>query len=539
MEGLMMNIPLTTNAILEYGNRVFPYKKIITKTPDGSMHTYTYNHMYNRTMKLANALVNKLKIKPGDRVATFAWNHYQHLELYYAIPAMGGICHPLNLRLSVDQITFIVNHADDKVIFVDATLLPLFEKVAHNTNKVELYVLLNAPRDVKTSLENYIFYEDLIADESTTFIYPEVDENSAMGMCYTSGTTGDPKGVMYSHRSTYLHAQALILPNSICMSSKDTVLLIVPQFHVMAWGYPFCCMMSGANMVFPGPHLNPNALIEILESTSVTMANGVPTIWMGVYDALKANPRKLPAFKSLAVGGSAMPYALITGYMKDLGVEVLHAWGMTETSPLGTASRLQAQHSNLSEEEQYQIIAKQGVEIPGTEVRIMQENGNIAPRDGKAVGEIEVRGNWVISQYYKAESDNFTDDGWFKTGDVGHLNEEGYMTITDRSKDLIKSGGEWISSLELENAIMAHPLVKEAAVIAIPDEKWSERPLAAIVIRGDKKPDIEELKHTMSHAFAKYQIPDQFIFIDEVPKTSVGKFDKKRLRKMYADGELN
>ncbi len=534
----MMNIPLTTNSILEYGNRVFPYKKIITKNPDGSMYEYSYHDMYNRTMQLANSLVNKLKIKPGDRVATFAWNHYQHMELYYGIPAMGGVCHPLNLRLSVDQITFIVNHAEDKVVFVDATLLPLFEKVAHNVNKVEKYILLNAPRDVKTTLENYIFYEDLIADESISFNYPDVEENSAMGMCYTSGTTGDPKGALYSHRSTYLHAQALTVPNAIGMSSNDTVLLIVPQFHVMAWGFPFCCMMAGANMVLPGPHLNPKALVEILDTTNVTLANGVPTIWMGVYDELKSNPRKLPAFKKLAVGGSAMPHSLIVGYMKELGIEVLHAWGMTETSPLGTASQLQSQHLNLPEEEQFRILAKQGVEIVGIEVRIVEENGNVAPRDGKTVGEIQVRGNWVISEYYKAESDNFTEDSWFKTGDVGHLNKEGYMTITDRTKDLIKSGGEWISSLEIENAIMAHPLIKEAAVIAIPDKKWSERPLATIVTRGDEKPDIEELIDTMSHAFAKYQIPDQFIFIDEVPKTSVGKFDKKRLRKMYADGEL-
>ncbi len=534
----MMNIPLTTNSILEYGNRVFPYKKIITKNPDGSMHEYTYHDMYNRTLKLANALVNKLKIKPGDRVATFAWNNYQHLELYYGIPAMGGVCHPLNLRLSVDQITFIVNHAEDRVVFVDATLLPLFEKVAHNAKNVEQYVLLNAPRDVKTTLENYIFYEDLIADEKTSFTYPETDENSAMGLCYTSGTTGDPKGALYSHRSTYLHAQAINSPNALCTSSNDTLLLIVPQFHVMAWGAPFSGMLAGANMVLPGPHLNPKALVELLENTGVTIANGVPTIWMGVYDELKNNPRELPAFKKLAVGGAAMPKSLIIAYMKELGIEVLHAWGMTETSPLGTASRLQVHHFNLPVEEQYEIIARQGVEIAGIEIRITQEDGAIAPRDGKTVGEIEVRGNWVIKEYYKIKSDNFTKDGWFKTGDVGHINEEGYMTITDRSKDLIKSGGEWISSLEIENAIMAHPLVKEAAVIAIPDKKWSERPLAAIVTRGDKKPDIEELKEAMRYAFAKYQIPDVFVFIDEVPKTSVGKFDKKQLRKMYADGKL-
>jgi len=534
----MMNTPLTTNEILEYGNRVYPYKKIITKNPDGSMHQYTYNDLYHRCMKLANALVNKLGIKQGDRVATFAWNHYQHIELYYGIPAMGGVCHPLNLRLSVEQITFIINHAEDRVVFVDATLLPLFEKVAHNIIHVEKYVLLNAPRDLKTTLTNYIFYEDLIADEKTTFTYPEIDENSAMGMCYTSGTTGDPKGALYSHRSTYLHAQALTVPNAMGISSNDTVLLIVPQFHVMAWGFPFSCVISGSNMVLPGPHLNPKALVDIVDKTKVTIANGVPTIWMGVYEELKNNPRKLPFFKTLAVGGSAMPKSLIIGYMKELGIEVLHAWGMTETSPLGTGSRLQNKHKELSEEEQFGILSKQGIEIAGIEVRIVDEDDKVAPRDGKAIGEIQVRGNWVIREYYKIETDSFTDDGWFKTGDVGHINEDGYMTITDRTKDLIKSGGEWISSLDLENAIMAHPLVKEAAVIAIPDKKWSERPLAVVVTRGKERPNIEELKEAMSHAFAKYQIPDQFIFIDEVPKTSVGKFDKKRLRKMFADGEL-
>jgi len=534
----MMNAPLTTNSILEYGNRVFPYKKIITKRPDGSMHQYTYNDMYKRTMQLANALVNKLGIKQGDRIATFAWNHYQHLELYYGIPAMGGVCHPLNLRLSIEQITFIINHAEDKVVFVDATLLPLFEKVAQNLKNVEKFILLNAARDVKTTLPDIIFYEDLISSESTSFSYPEIDENAAMGMCYTSGTTGDPKGALYSHRSTYLHAQALTVPNAIGMGFNDTVLLIVPQFHVMAWGFPFCCVMAGANMVLPGPHLNPKALVDIVDENKVTIANGVPTIWMGVYEELKNNPRELPHFKMLAVGGSAMPKALIIGYMKDLGVEVLHAWGMTETSPLGTASRLQNQHLKLSEDEQFDVIAKQGVAIAGIEIRIVEENGNVAPRDGKTIGELHVRGNWVISEYYKTESDNFTDDGWFKTGDVGHINKEGYMSITDRTKDLIKSGGEWISSLDLENAIMSHPLVKEAAVIAIPDEKWTERPLAAVVTKSEEKPDIEALKKEMSHVFAKYQIPDKFIFIDEVPKTSVGKFDKKRLRKMYADGEL-
>ena len=539
MNGLMMNFPLTTNYILEYGNRVFPHKHIITKQPDGSTHRYSYNNMYKRTMKLGNALKNKLVIKPEDRVATFAWNNYQHLELYYAVPAMGGICHPLNLRLSVEQISFIINHAEDRVVFVDATLLPLFQQVAPHTPHVEHYVLINAPKDIKTTLQNTIHYEDLIADESEDFEYAETNENTAIGMCYTSGTTGDPKGVLYSNRSTYLHAMALNMPNATGIGTNDTVLLIVPQFHVMAWGFPYSCMMIGADMVMPGPHLNPKAIINSINDEGITVANGVPTIWQGVYAELKNTQTKIPSFKSLLVGGSAFPLALIKGFKEDFNIESIHAWGMTETSPLGTLSRLQKHHSELSKEEQYEILSSQGVEMLGVEIRIVTEDGLIAPRDGKTVGEIEVQGNWVVSSYYKAESDNFTDDGWFKTGDVGTLDVEGYMNITDRTKDLIKSGGEWISSVALENTLCGHIAVKEAAVIAIPDEKWAERPLAAIVLNEGKEINVEKLNELLiNNSFAKYQLPDKYVVVSEIPKTSVGKIDKKVLRKMYAENEL-
>jgi len=538
MNGLMMTFDLTTNYILEYGNRVFSHKQIITKQPDGTTHKYSYGDMYKRTMKLGNALKNKLGIKPEDRVATFAWNNYQHLELYYAIPAIGAICHPLNLRLSVSQISFIINHAEDRVVFVDATLLPLFEQVAKYTHNVEHYILLNASKDISTSLPNVIHYEDLIADESEILEYAKTSEESAMGMCYTSGTTGDPKGVLYSHRSTYLHAMALNMPNATGIGTNDTVLLIVPQFHVMAWGFPYSCMMIGADMVMPGPHLNPKAIIKAINDENITVANGVPTIWQGVYEELK-NGAEIPSFRSLLVGGSAFPKSLIIGFYEDFNIEAIHAWGMTETSPLGTLSRLQKHHSNLNKDQKYNILAKQGVEMLGIEIRIITEDGSIAPRDGKTVGEIEVRGNWVVNSYYNAESDNFTEDGWFKTGDVGTLDNDGYMNITDRTKDLIKSGGEWISSVALENTLVGCELIKEVAVIAIPDEKWAERPLAAIVLNQGAELDIERISNMLkTNSFTKYQLPDKYVVVGEIPKTSVGKIDKKILRKMYADGKL-
>lgn len=532
-----MNFDLTTNYILEYGNRVFSHKQIITKQADGTTHKYTYGDMYKRTMKLGNALKKKLGIKPEDRVATFAWNNYQHLELYYAIPAIGAICHPLNLRLSVSQISFIINHAEDRVVFVDATLLPLFQQVAKYTPNVEQYIILNAPKDLETSLPNWIHYEDLIADESEDLNYEETSETSAMGMCYTSGTTGDPKGVLYSHRSTYLHAMALNMPNATGIGTNDTVLLIVPQFHVMAWGFPYSCMMIGADMVMPGPHLNPKAIVKAINDEKITVANGVPTIWQGVHEELK-NGTSIPSFRSLLVGGSAFPKSLIIGF-NNFGIEAIHAWGMTETSPLGTLSRLQKHHYSLSEDEKYDILAKQGVEMLGIEIRIIGEDGTVAPRDGKTVGEIEVRGNWVVNSYYKAESDNFTKDGWFKTGDVGTINSEGYMDITDRTKDLIKSGGEWISSVALENTLVGCELIKEVAVIAIPDEKWSERPLAAIVLNDGAELDVERISSMLkANSFTKYQLPDKYVVVAEIPKTSVGKIDKKLLRKMYAEGKL-
>ena len=539
MFGLMMDYPLTLDRIVERANRLFPHKRVRTRRLDGSLHDYTYADLYRRSRKLASALAG-LGIESGDRIGTFAWNHYQHLEMYFGIPGAGAVCHPLNVRLFPGQLAYIVNHAEDRLVFVDASVLPLYEKVARETSGVEHHILVNAPEDTQTDLPNVRHYEELIGEGDDEFEWRCTDEAMAMGLCYTSGTTGEPKGALYSHRSMFLHTLGENQAMGLGLTETDIVLPVVPQFHAMAWGLPYACPLAGADMVMPGPDLSPTVLAELIETQQVTVAAGVPSIWNGVYQDLKSTPRDISCVRALVVGGSAMPRSLIAAYERDLGVNVLHAWGMTELSPLGSVSKLQRHHLALTEDEQLDVKARQGTPLGGVELRIVDDAGVPLPWDGTTMGELQARGPWVIRSYFKREPtpEYFTEDGWFRTGDVAVMTPDGYMTITDRTKDLVKSGGEWISTVALESALMAHDQVLEAAVIAVPDEKWSERPLAVVVSTPECNVTGDGLREFLASRFAKFEIPDRFVFVDELPKTSVGKFDKKLLRSTYANGTL-
>ncbi|MCI0414931.1 long-chain fatty acid--CoA ligase [bacterium] len=541
MNGMMMDYPLTLDRILEHARRLHPQKRILTKMPSGEMHSYDYAKLYQRSKKLANVL-EKLGVKPGDRVGTLSWNNFQHMEMYYGIPCSGAVCHTLNIRLSPEELAYLIDHAEDQVIFVDGTLLPLMERVAPKVRSVRHYVLFNTPDDIQTKLPGVSFYEDLMADASEDYEWKSIDENMAAGLCYTSGTTGNPKGALYSHRSIFLHTLGVNLSNSLGIRETDVMLPVVPMFHAMAWGLPYGCVMNGADMIMPGPHMQPAALAALISDHRVTIAAGVPTIWGGLYQELKARPRDISSIRALIVGGAAMPRSLIEGFEKDLGVTVLHAWGMTEMSPLGTVSILQSHHTGLSEKEKIDVKSMQGYPVPMVELRIADESGREQSWDGKTMGEIQVRGPWVIRQYYKVENtpDKFTGDGWFRTGDVATINSDGFVNITDRTKDVIKSGGEWISSVALENALMSHPKVLEAAVIAVPDPKWTERPLAVIVAKPDSgNINKEEIVSFLAERFPRFWLPDHVSVIPGIPKTSVGKFDKKVLRKQYSEGSIN
>ncbi|MEX0674302.1 MAG: long-chain fatty acid--CoA ligase [Gaiellaceae bacterium] len=524
MNGLIMDYELNVPAILRRAEALFGRKEIVTRLPDKSFHRYTYADFAQRSRRLASALLG-LGLKDGDRVATLCWNHYQHLEVYFGVPISGNVVHTLNLRLSPGDLAYIANHAGDKALIVDETLLPLYEAFKDQVSFEHV---------IKVGPE----YEELLASGDPEWDYPDIDERAAAVMCYTSGTTGMPKGVLYSHRAIAVHSLASTQSGTLGISERDTVLPVVPMFHANAWGFPFTCTLVGAKQVFPGPHLDPESLLDAFERERVTVTGGVPTIWMGILQLLDAEPKRfdLSSLRSMIVGGSAAPRAMIEGFEQRHGLHVTHAWGMTEMSPLGTVSELTSALMEAPEDVRFAYRAKQGVPAPFVEIRAADEEGAFVPWDGKTMGELEVRGAWIASGYYEDDSqaDRWTEDGWFKTGDIVTIEEGGYIEIQDRSKDVIKSGGEWVSSVALENAIMGHPAVAEAAVIAVPDEKWAERPLAVVVFKEGQSATADELREHIAPQFAKWQLPDRFEVVDEIPKTAVGKFRKTALREQFA-----
>jgi acyl-CoA synthetase (AMP-forming)/AMP-acid ligase II len=529
MDGLMMDYPLTVPYLLDRAARYFPDVEVVSRRPDRSLARSSYAGVRRRAHQLAGALA-RLGVGRGDRVATFGWNHGRHLEAYFGVPLMGGVLHTLNPRLSTADLVYVMNHAGDSVLLVDDVLLPVLERLRGQVSLKHVVVWTNGTQAPAGMLD----YEELIAPEPGDFAVPRLDEREAASMCYTSGTTGRPKGAVYSHRAIVLHSLASGLTDGLAIGQREVLCPVVPMFHVNGWGLPFTATMVGCKQVLPGPHLDPESLLDLYVREGVTISAGVPTIWMGVLQALEKEPHRwqLGALR-MVVGGSAAPESMIRGFDRH-GLRVVHAWGMTEMTPLGTVSWLKRSLEELPEDESYAVRAKQGLPVPLVETRIMGGSGEVA-WDGRAMGELEVRGPWVASSYYESpeETGKWSDDGWFRTGDVATIDPEGYVKITDRTKDLVKSGGEWISTVDLENALMGHPAVAEAAVIAAKHLKWDERPVAVVVVKKGASVTAEELRAFLEPKFAKFWLPDEFVFADEIPRTAAGKFLKSALRQQY------
>ena len=539
MMGQMMSQPLLISSIIEFASRHYGHVEIVSRRVEGDLHRYTYRDCHQRARRAAHALQG-LGVKLGDRVATLAWNGYRHMELYYAVSGSGAVLHTINPRLHPDQIAYIANHAEDQYLFFDLTFLPLIEAVAAQCKTVKGFVLM-ADRDrmpTETRIPNLMCYEDLIASSSDDYEWPLFDENSAASLCYTSGTTGNPKGALYSHRSTVLHSYGSAMPNALNVSAADTVLPVVPMFHVNAWGLPYSVLLSGAKMVFPGAALDGKSLYELFESEGVTFSAGVPTVWLGLVNYVLQNNLKFSTFRRTVIGGSACPPAMMDTLIDKLDVQVIHAWGMTEMSPLGTAGSLQAKHLALPKEEQRKILRKQGHAIYGVDMKIVDDDGKELPWDGATYGHLLVKGPWIISSYFKNEGGDVLQDGWFPTGDVATIDEDGYMQITDRSKDVIKSGGEWIGTIDLENIAMAHPAVLQAACIGIAHPKWDERPLLLVIKRPGQEVSREDLLKFFEGKIAKFWMPDDVTFLEVLPMGATGKIQKNKLREQFRDYKL-
>ncbi|MDN3516484.1 3-(methylthio)propionyl-CoA ligase [Aquisalimonas lutea] len=541
MRGLMMDRPLLISQIIEYAASNFPDQEVVSRTVEGDLHRYTYGDAARRTRQLARAL-QKLGVGEADRIATVAWNTYRHLEIYYATSGIGAVCHTINPRLPADQFTYIVNHARDRFVFVDLTFVPLLDKLKDQLPEVAGYVIMTDRAHMpETGLPNVHCYEDLIADEPGEFEWPDLDENTASSLCYTSGTTGNPKGVLYSHRSTLLHSLFVLSIPGLTMDEDSAMLPVVPMFHVNAWGVPYFGPMVGAKLVFPGPRLDGESLAGLMNSEGVTDAWGVPTVWLGLLAHMRSAGERFHTLRRVLIGGSAAPRAMLNEFKESYGVEGLQGWGMTEMSPIGTVSLVRPQDRNLSAKEQLDIKCKQGRAMFGVDMKIVDDNGERLPHDGKAFGELLVRGPAVLSGYYEnpeATAKAFDDEGWFRTGDVAKIDPDGYMEIVDRTKDVIKSGGEWISSIDLENAAVGHPEIAEAAVIAARHPKWDERPLLVCVREEGSGVDKNGVLDYLAQHVAKWWLPDDVVFVEELPHSATGKLQKAKLREDFKDYTL-
>ncbi|MEY2801173.1 MAG: hypothetical protein RL513_757 [Pseudomonadota bacterium] len=539
MLGLMQGQPLLISSLITFAERHHGDTEIVSRRVEGDIHRYTWADVGRRARQVAHAL-NGLKLDFSDRVATLAWNGYRHLELYFGVSGSGRVLHTLNPRLHPDQVVWIANHAEDRVLCFDATFLPLVQAVHARCPTIRQYVMLcdakALPAD--TGIPNLVAYEDWIGRHPTAYEWPQFDENSASSMCYTSGTTGNPKGALYSHRSTLLHAYAAALPDVMGLSARDSVLPVVPMFHVNAWGIPYSAALTGCKLVFPGGALDGKSVYELIEAEKVTYAAGVPTVWQMLLGHMGPNKLKFSTLNRTVIGGSACPPAMITAFREQYGVEVLHAWGMTEMSPLGTLCTLKNKHLTMPEPERMKIRLKQGRAICGVDMRIVGDDGQELPWDGSTFGDLQVRGPWVVREYYRGEGGDPLREGWFPTGDVATIDADGYMQITDRSKDVIKSGGEWISSIDIENIAMAHPAVAMAACVGMPHPKWDERPIVAVVKKPGGEVTREELLAFYEGKTAKWQIPDDVVFVDAIPLGATGKMLKTRLREQLRDYKL-